>query len=251
MKAGQSGMFGGAIYFADSEACARHKALQGSDVIVTVQADLGLALVLESPANDMTLSRVRSYGCDTVKGRWSPRADWEYVVFEAHRITLISVEGKLPFFLPPPTLNTAPLTCTYSRHGTRYIAQPWFHCRTCGLVGDMGCCQGCYQQCHAGHDAYFEKTAEACYCDCGAGDKCQLTSKTTAGKCVCTYAQHGSQYILQPWYHCRTCELVGQLGCCQACFKLCHRGHDTFTGLVMHASYCNCGASQKCQCMKP
>jgi hypothetical protein len=321
MKAGQSGMFGGAIYFADSEDSARYKAHHGADVMITALVNMGWALVLQSPANTMTLATVRSHGCDTIRGRSNTQARWEYVVFEASRITLLSVDGKLPFLRLSSALTTAPLVCTYSQHGAQYIGQPWYHCRTCGLIGGLGCCRACFELCHRGHDGFFDSFSRSCYCDCGAGhqshfcksdgpictyakhgaqyvkqpwyhcrtcglvddvgfclgcyqrchkghdtytvtaeakdychcgagDKCQLTSKTSVGKHVCTYRQHGSQYIGQPWYHCRTCSLVGSLGCCKACFELCHRGHDAFFENSSPSCYCDCGANPNCKCMK-
>jgi hypothetical protein len=216
MRAGESGMFGAAVYFADSERAARYKTRHGCDFIIIADVDMGCALVLETPANHLTLSIARTHGCDTVKGRSRASAAWEYAVFEPYRITLVS---------SPSTPNLGPPTCSYARHGAQYIAQPWYHCRTCGLVGDRGCCQACFKRCHSGHDAFFDGNSRASYCDCGADHKCQLV---TSGVSICTYASHGAEYIDQPWYHCRTCGLVGNLGCCQGCFEACHRGHDAF-----------------------
>jgi hypothetical protein len=69
---------------------------------------------------------------------------------------------------------------------------------------------------------------------------------------VCTYAEHGSSYFLQRWYHCNTCGLVGSLGCCQVCAGHCHRGHDVvFSGEA--DAYCDCGAGESapCACLQP
>jgi hypothetical protein len=314
-------MFGAAIYFADSKPAAKPRVQRGCDVFITADVDMGRALVLESPANTMTLQTLRSYGFDSIKGRGNRNAAWEYVVFEAHRIKLISVEGTIPFIRPTPAVKDGPLVCTYTQNGAQFITQPWWHCRTCGLVWPLGCCQACFELCHREHDTYFEDYPKECYCDCGAGhsshlgtsggsvctyakhgaqyvhqpcyhcktcglveprgcchacfihchnghdafmdnpqtafcdcgasSNCQLTSKAPTGKHVCTYAQHGTRPIAQPWYHCKTCGLVGGLGCCQACFELCHHGHDASFEKSAQACYCNCGASRKCKCMQP
>jgi hypothetical protein len=102
-------MFGAAVYFADTPEAARHKSQHGEAVIVTADVDMGRSLVLEGPANELTLNTVRQLGCDSVKGRGSAKSGWEYVVFESSRITLISVEGSLPFLPPPQPPSTRQL----------------------------------------------------------------------------------------------------------------------------------------------
>jgi hypothetical protein len=104
--AGLFGMFGAGIYFADTPEAARPKSQHGDTVIVTADVDMGRSLVLDSPSNGLTLDRVRQLGCDSVKGRSSARALWDYVVFESSRITLISVEGSLPFLPQPQSPST-------------------------------------------------------------------------------------------------------------------------------------------------
>jgi hypothetical protein len=248
MRASQSGMFGGAIYFADSEDSARYKARGGRDVIITAHVHMGCALVLESPSTSMTLPKIRSLGCETILGRSNQRANWEYVVFETRRVTIISATGNFPIIYQPSTPRSGPTTCTYGQNGAKYIRQPWYGCRTCGLVDDLGCCLACIDQCHKGHDTYLKGFMQG-YCDCGAGDRCQLTSRIPTGKYICTYARHGAQYIGQPWYHCRTCGLVGDLGCCLACFELCHRGHDAYFEKSSQSCYCDCRPNGRCRCI--
>ena len=60
--------------------------------------------------------------------------------------------------------------CTYATHGMDYISQKWYHCKTCGLVGNLGCCELCSKVCHQGHDIEYSGILSSCYCDCGAGD---------------------------------------------------------------------------------
>jgi hypothetical protein len=240
-------MFGAGIYFADSKYDAQHKSGHGSNVFITADVDMGRALVLESAARAMTLQTVRSYGCDSIKGRGGVRSGWEYIVFEAHRIRLISVEGKMPFIRPLPPVVKKKLVCTYTEYGPELIIQPYYHCLTCGLIGRFGCCYVCFELCHRGHNTFLEDFQKECSCDCGAGHWNHLG---TSCDLVCTYAESGTMYIHQPWYHCKTCGLVGERGCCHACFIHCHNGHDVFMDDPQKV-YCDCGASGNCKCMKP
>jgi hypothetical protein len=94
MKPGRRGMFGGAIYFADTKESARHKAAHGprDGVVITAIVNFGMALVLEAPDSGMTAERLRSYGCNSIKGRSSPTANWEYVVFDPSPICFEEIE---------------------------------------------------------------------------------------------------------------------------------------------------------------
>jgi hypothetical protein len=61
--------------------------------------------------------------------------------------------------------------CTFATTGRDFVYQPVWHCRTCGLVGEIGCCAACALICHEGHDVYFDPSNKGrFYCDCGAGD---------------------------------------------------------------------------------
>ena len=74
---------------------------------------------------------------------------------------------------------------------------------------------------------------------------------TPKPRAECTFAQHGRNRIAQNWYNCRTCGLVGNLGCCEACAEICHKDHDISFRGIEPASYCDCGAGsgrQPCQC---
>jgi hypothetical protein len=56
----------------------------------------------------------------------------------------------------------------------------------------------------------------------------------------CTYALHGDQFVEQHWFQCYTCGLTDSRGCCSACVRVCHAGHD-----VVYAArsrfFCDCG----------
>lgn len=56
----------------------------------------------------------------------------------------------------------------------------------------------------------------------------------------CTFAVHGDQFVEQHWFQCYTCGLTDSRGCCSACVRVCHAGHD-----VVYAAksrfFCDCG----------
>ena len=60
--------------------------------------------------------------------------------------------------------------------------------------------------------------------------------------------------MVQPFYNCITCGLVNDLGCCEACARVCHAGHQ----LVPKGNrpcFCDCGEGScrtcvRCQCLK-
>jgi hypothetical protein len=63
--------------------------------------------------------------------------------------------------------------CTFTVTGSRFKYQQWYQCLTCGLVGQLGCCELCAQSCHRGHQLISKGCHEA-YCDCKGQDRCQL-----------------------------------------------------------------------------
>jgi len=81
--------------------------------------------------------------------------------------------------------------CTFSATGKRYAPQTFMHCYTCGLVGNLGCCEVCASNCHEGHELSDPIQSPAFFCDCGAGGKCarlpkeekEEEEKKVRGKC--------------------------------------------------------------------
>ncbi|KAK9837553.1 hypothetical protein WJX74_000015 [Apatococcus lobatus] len=70
----------------------------------------------------------------------------------------------------------------------------------------------------------------------------------------CSYVGSGKQYVEQHWFFCYTCNLVESKGCCSACARTCHAGHDlVYSGRSRF--YCDCGAGipgvPACKCMRP
>jgi hypothetical protein len=90
MRPGRSGLFGPAIYFADTQAAARHKCRYHDssgpqyDVVISVTLNFGKALVLQGTCwKSMNAAQLAQYGCNCVKGRSHAGADWEYVVYHS------------------------------------------------------------------------------------------------------------------------------------------------------------------------
>jgi ubiquitin len=97
----------------------------------------------------------------------------------------VSVAPSLPAASPfssSSSSSTGPKTvvealkrdiCTYSVTKNNYARQYWLQCRTCGLVGQRGCCASCAKVCHAGHDVFGKVWAEQFYCDCAESGSCK------------------------------------------------------------------------------
>jgi E3 ubiquitin-protein ligase UBR4 len=81
-----------------------------------------------------------------------------------------------------------------------------------------------------------------------AGHKRRKVVGGGEGLFTCTYAQTGSKFTEQCWYHCYTCNLQQYEGCCVVCVKVCHSGHDV--AFARKSSfYCDCNASETCRAL--
>jgi hypothetical protein len=90
MRPGRSGLFGPAIYFADTQQAARHKCGHHDssgpqyDVVIPATVNFGKALVLQGTCwKSMNAAKLAQYGCHCVKGRSHVGADWEYVIYHS------------------------------------------------------------------------------------------------------------------------------------------------------------------------
>lgn len=63
--------------------------------------------------------------------------------------------------------------CTCSTSEQRFIRQHVFHCYTCDLAGNMGCCSSCALRCHKGHDVVYAGVYDFA-CDCSESGACQF-----------------------------------------------------------------------------
>lgn len=59
---------------------------------------------------------------------------------------------------------------------------------------------------------------------------------------VCTFVSSQKEFVNQHWYHCYTCNLVNDKGCCRLCVRVCHRGHDV-SYARLSCFFCDCGSS--------
>ena len=90
-RPGSGGMFGAGMYFADKKKTAIHKSAHGSDAIIVANVDMGNALIVQGPKYDLSLEQITELGCDSVLGRSSSSAKWEYVVYDPSRIEPLSI----------------------------------------------------------------------------------------------------------------------------------------------------------------
>lgn len=56
-------------------------------------------------------------------------------------------------------------TCTYHFTKDNFHRQTFYRCLTCGLKGNLGCCESCAKSCHFGH-LLLNCGEISCYCDC-------------------------------------------------------------------------------------
>ena len=91
---------------------------------------------------------------------------------------------------------------------------------------------------------------------------------------LCTHVFSGNEFVEQHWYHCLTCNLINEKGCCSVCVRVCHQGHDVVYVTVCYSNptvtqnisnnryarksrfFCDCGANSKkngktCSAQKP
>ena len=86
-KCGLTGLAGGGIYFATSEADAKRKSRHGSAVVLECELRLGRTLTLEREGDrSMTLHELNTMGFDSVK---ILRSGDEYVVYEPWRVSVV------------------------------------------------------------------------------------------------------------------------------------------------------------------
>lgn len=132
------------------------------------------------------------------------------------------------------------LVCTNSILSNIPSTQPMYQCNTCHIDGNSFICQNCAIRCHHRHDLIYYPSVKNVTCSCIQHCACSITTV----KPLCTFALHGDHYIHQKWYHCNTCGLTGNLGCCEICASTCHKGHFLEYSGISHC-YCDCGAGER------
>jgi hypothetical protein len=125
--------------------------------------------------------------------------------------------------------------CTLHGTGRLLVAQPWYQCATCRIVGDRGFCAVCKDTCHAGHDVSGGDYVEA-FCMCEA---CERPAPH------CTFFETRRDRVRQEAWICRSCGDLGTI--CKHCAEHCHSGHVTEAAGVQSFS-CDCG--KKCTITK-
>jgi hypothetical protein len=72
--------------------------------------------------------------------------------------------------------------------------QHWYNCRSCGLVGEKGCCSTCALRCHHGHDVVYARFSSF-FCDCGAESSKARDESNRSCRCL---ALAGEDIIILP-----------------------------------------------------
>jgi len=75
-----------------------------------------------------------------------------------------------------------PKSCSYIQK-SGFHGQHWYHCHTCGLVADKGCCTLCALVCHKGHDVTYSRHSSF-FCDCAAEDGNSTEQNRVSCKCL-------------------------------------------------------------------
>ena len=111
--------------------------------------------------------------------------------------------------------------CTFTFTKKDYVNQPWYHCETCNLTGNLGCCAICAAVCHKGHNIKFYKM-NSFYCDCGTKEICNCEALVARHSipaevtcCICLTNQRNT--VFQPCGHLCCCDECGNLDQCPVC----------------------------------
>lgn len=94
LKPGSNGMFGPGIYFAATPFISKMKCThihRSIDAYILCEVDFGNALILEKPDTSLTLDSVKQHWCNSIVGRSEVGKNWELVVYESKRVTLIKL----------------------------------------------------------------------------------------------------------------------------------------------------------------
>lgn len=153
------------------------------------------------------------------------------------------------------TERMAAAKCSFGLTGRKYAVQPLYECLTCGLGSGEGVCEACKTSCHSGHLVVKVSDASAHFCDCGAKGLCMRFRADKVKEHMdgdqCSFNLTGRAFARQDWYQCRSChDMSGRNGCCEACARTCHQGHDVFLKEVGASFFCDCGAKGKCRTLR-
>lgn len=75
-----------------------------------------------------------------------------------------------------------PRSCSFIKR-SGFHGQHWYHCYTCNLVNDKGCCSLCALVCHRDHDVAYSRHSSF-FCDCAAEDGNSAEQSRVSCKCL-------------------------------------------------------------------
>lgn len=93
MKSGARGKLGGAIYFADTEAVAQHKALSKGITLVAL-VEVGRIMVLSNAYSNVTKEKLEKVGCSCIKSIYPNGA--EYIIYDPTLVKVVWVTSGSP-----------------------------------------------------------------------------------------------------------------------------------------------------------
>ena len=149
--------------------------------------------------------------------------------------------------------------CTFDATNGEPITQHMYRCLTCNFSETETICESCAKFCHQAHEL---EDLGAIYgiCHCGNGCihcHCFLRHPVPFDEEFepnesrqCTFYHTGPNMIGTNVNTCKTCGLEKGKLCCDACARLCHRGHKVSFGSFSPFAYCDCGdLSQNNKCL--
>jgi len=80
------------------------------------------------------------------------------------------------------TPSEFPGSCSFIKK-SGFHGQHWYHCYTCNLVADKGCCTLCALVCHRDHDVAYSRHSSF-FCDCAAEDGNSMEQSRVSCKCL-------------------------------------------------------------------
>ena len=148
--------------------------------------------------------------------------------------------------------------CTYCSTGPHFRLTSYYSCSDCNIARSNNkiACEACAKLCHKSHHGVVDEFISLSgYCDCGDPTqhyqcKIQPPIDYPNPPPICTYNISKDTPIPQFSYICKTCGIEEDRAFCQACAKVCHKGHD-IQQVFLPESICHCGQNPlQCKLMQ-
>ena len=145
-------------------------------------------------------------------------------------------------------LQSSSSTCPNSKN-TEPTNGPSFVCLDCSPDGSCSICPSCAFLCHSGHNLKENPVGEfVCKCGSGGFEECCKISHKSCLHCLYekygTSYQHGRSFICLDCFHDSHPMENFSYSICEACAKICHKGHKIIETTSVGSFYCDCGAGE-------